>query len=151
MRNSKSCQRLPFQEQHPLLSPWASAGWDSPPRHGRVILNCAVAVCVCETADCSGSAFVEREGLCRSDFIFFTISVIIAKYWGGKRDFGYGRAGDWELWILLPATLDSVSCFLHHTQEVLRCLFNIALEVLRTLSLSNILTLHESVFPKHSV
>ena len=56
--------------------------------------------------------------------------------------------GDWELWILLPATLDSVSCFLHHIQAVLRCLFNIALEALRTLSLSNILALHESVFPK---
>lgn len=45
-RDSKSYQRL-FQEQHPLLSLWASMGFDSPPRHGRVTPNHAVALCVC--------------------------------------------------------------------------------------------------------
>jgi len=59
--------------------------------------------------------------------------------------------GDWELWTLFPVTLNSVNCFLHNIQEVLRCLLNAALEVLRSRPLSNTLTLRKSVFPKHSV
>lgn len=58
-------------------------------------------------------------------------------------------AGDWEMWTLfLATTLDSVNCFLHNRQKVLRCLFDIALEALGSLSLPNILALSKSVFPR---
>lgn len=131
VRTSKSCQRLLLQEQHSLLSPWSSASCGSPPRYGRAIFNHAVAVCACETSWLFWqSLWGKGRALHGSDYLFFSIGVIAAKYWEGKRDCDYGRGMRLGVVDPDPSDSDSVSCFLYNIWRVLRYLFNIALELL---------------------
>lgn len=91
-RSSKSCQRLLFQEQHPLLSPWAKQWLWEPSRARQGYTQPLLWLCACVTQP---AALAELSGKGKHSvwkpLCFLLYQCDLAKYWKGERDFGYGR------------------------------------------------------------